>query len=378
MKGLNGLKLVSASEFGKYNKNQASAYIQAVYDQYREDKGLLPLPVTNDQREAIVGLILNMNKKADLLTRSRNNHRGRKKPAVVPYKMARTSIFAPTDKNLITDSSHERLFIVKNFSIIHAYGRELGTKHRDCLYAIMRLPCERTLNFKDEPIYRVKTTWRELLTLTEKTHHLKNIKTLLRHIRELTQVSLAFLEGTPDEVMQSFEKGGIGGKGRLQSNVIDAAEWDGEAFDDEVIIDYGVWASNAFRERGLVSLDAEVQFKLKSGYAKSIWPFIDSQPNWTFIDEELLADLCDVKLYEERINPDGKTISASSVRSQFRKECKQAFEDMVKAGGLRTWEVKEIGGGRVKSRRYFYKHAKPTQIEMSLQQILDTKEANCG
>jgi hypothetical protein len=41
----------------------------------------------------------------------------------------------------------------------------------------------------------------------------------------------------------------------------------------------------------LVSLNSEVYFKLRSDYAKSIWPYIDSQPAHCWIEDSKLADL---------------------------------------------------------------------------------------
>ncbi len=56
----------------------------------------------------------------------------------------------------------------------------------------------------------------------------------------------------------------------------------------------------------------------------------------------------------------------SARRAQFRKDCRQAFEDMIKAGGLLEWNNEVLGAGRQKSHRYHYKHALPRQMELKL------------
>src|SRR3982750_712547 len=73
------------------------------------------------------------------LERTRANKRGRKNPAAVPARLARTSAFAPKRRNLITDSKFRRTYIVPGHSYIEVAGRELGSQHRDALYAVFRL-----------------------------------------------------------------------------------------------------------------------------------------------------------------------------------------------------------------------------------------------
>jgi hypothetical protein len=101
-----------------------------------------------------------------------------------------------------------------------------------------------------------------------------------------------------------------------------------------------------------------VQFRLKSDHAKNFWPFIDSQPNFTFIDEERLAQLAGRELWTAH--------ETSATRAQFRKECREAFRDMQMAGGLKSWREEVTGSGRTKSRRYHYIHALPRQMELAL------------
>ncbi len=47
---------------------------------------------------------------------------------------------------------------------------------------------------------------------------------------------------------------------------------------------------DAIEKAHLVSINADVQFRLKSDFAKTFWPFIDSQPEFTYIDEDRLAN----------------------------------------------------------------------------------------
>ena len=45
---------------------------------------------------------------------------------------------------------------------------------------------------------------------------------------------------------------------------------------------------------------------------------------------------------------------------------RQAFTDMVAAGGLASWKCEETGPGRSKSYRYSYVHARPRQGELDI------------
>jgi hypothetical protein len=74
--------------------------------------------------------------------------RGRKRPAKVPARLVRTSAFAPKRRGLITDSDFERLYVVRGHSVVRVSGRELGSQHRDALYAVFRLTHESEV-FKD-------------------------------------------------------------------------------------------------------------------------------------------------------------------------------------------------------------------------------------
>lgn len=108
--------------------------------------------------------------KPSRVEKSKQNRRGRKKPARVPAKLTRTLAFAPRYQNLVTDSDFERIYIMPGHSVVKIKGRELGSRHRDALYATFRLkPILK--GFREDAYYEVHTTWRELLRLTGKTEH---------------------------------------------------------------------------------------------------------------------------------------------------------------------------------------------------------------
>ena len=97
----------------------------------------------------------------------------------------------------------------------------------------------------------------------------------------------------------------------------------------------------------LVSLNAEVQFRLKSDHAKTFWPYIDSMNNHFYVDEDTLAALAGRDLWGDK--------ETKTTWGQFRKDCKQAFDDMVRAEGLASWTFELMGVGRIKKRRYLYR-----------------------
>src|SRR5687767_4213463 len=73
------------------------------------------------------------------LERTRANKRGRKNPAAVPARLARTSALAPTRRNLSTHRTLRVADVVPGHSYIEVSGRELGSQHRDALYAVFRM-----------------------------------------------------------------------------------------------------------------------------------------------------------------------------------------------------------------------------------------------
>src|SRR4051794_9124077 len=62
-------------------------------------------------------------RRLERLERTRANKRGRKNPAAVPARLARTSAFAPKRRNLITDSKFRRAYIVPGHSYIESFAR---------------------------------------------------------------------------------------------------------------------------------------------------------------------------------------------------------------------------------------------------------------
>jgi hypothetical protein len=307
------------------------------------------------------------------LEHARANRRGRKNPAAVPARLARTSAFAPKRRNLITDSKFRRTYIVPGHSYVEVAGRELGSQHRDALYAVFRLkprrvqvpnpgydprlPASYTGDGRTLVIYETQTTWRELVKTLGLSEHPNNLLTLLTVYEELQTVVMRVQEGDPEKILEASRRGMLGGPG-IQSNIIDTIAWDGVNLDSRVTVRYGAWVREMIEKACLVSLNADVQFALVSDHAKSFWPYIDSMAGHTYVDETMLAALVGRDLWAE-----GET---SATRAQFRKDCRQAFQDMKRAGGLRSFRIEITGTGRKKGRRYHYEHALPRQIELGL------------
>ncbi|MFG1225669.1 hypothetical protein [Xanthobacter wiegelii] len=307
-------------------------------------------------------------KRLERLERTRKNRRGRRNPAVIPDRLARTAAFAPRRNKLITDSTFHRIYEVPGYSVIEVKGRELGSQHRDALIAVFRLE-RKKIYFEDvackDPLrryrtyYEANTTWRELLIKMGRTQHVNNLLTMLNLFEEILQVSLIIHEG---RCLADFDKIKTTRRGLLPdvagalTSVIDGIEWEGAKLDSRVKVRFGPRVLEMVEQANLVSINADVQFRLKSDYAKSFWPFIDSQPNYTYVGDELLAQLAGLDFA-------GMT---SAQRAQFRKDCRQAFTDMQRAEGLKDWQEEVIGQGRQKTRRYRYTHAVPRQMELLL------------
>lgn len=305
--------------------------------------------------------------------RSLQNRRGRKQPAVMPAKLARTSAFAPRRRGLITDSNFVRVYEVPGYSVVEVRGRELGSQHRDAIYALFRLPRRKVTmpnpDFRPRAfmtptvsVYQTETTWRELLKVMGKGEHVNNLLSLLTTFEEIKQVVLRIHHGNSIQELEKIRSNrrnqmlpdGEGGS----TSIIKEVKWSGAQLDSAVIVEYGTTVLEMIEKAYLVSINAEVQFRLKSDHAKTFWPFIDSQPNHSYIDEERLALLSGRNLWADDMT--------SALRAQFRKDCRQAFDDMRMAGGLREWREEVTGFGRSKSRRYHYVHAAPRQLEMGL------------
>lgn len=304
--------------------------------------------------------------------RSKQNRRGRKNPSVMPDRLARTSAFTPRRQGLNTDSNFSRVYEVPGYSVVEVQGRELGSQHRDAIYALFRKrpsiinlpnPDYRPGTFIVPFIrmYESHTSWRELLRAMGRTEHVNNLLAMMQTLAEIKQVNFIMHQGKSlkdmERIRQAKANNRLHGTGEV-SSLIENISWDGSELDSVVTVRYGTGVLEMVQQAALVSVNADVQFRLKSDHAKNFWPFIDSQPNFSFIDEERLAQLAGRKLWEPP--------ETSATRAQFRKECREAFRDMQLCGGLKSWREEVTGVARTKSRRYHYVHALPRQMELSL------------
>jgi hypothetical protein len=184
-----------------------------------------------------------------------------------------------------------------------------------------------------------------------------NLGTLLRSLEELRTVSIRVYTGTWDQYIAASKRNRLTGPG-FSDSILGLIEWDGISLDSRVTVKYGEWVKRMFEARNLISLNSDVYIKLSSDYARTFWPFIDSQNNYTYLDAETLAELAGRDYWTE----------TTRQRIKFREDIRQAFEDMVAAGGLTGWRSEQIGSGRKKSYRYHYDHALPRQgvLEMDI------------
>lgn len=294
------------------------------------------------------------------LQRTRQNRRGRVNPATMPDRLARTSAFVPRRYGLITDSNFTRIYEVPGYSVVEVKGRELGSQHRDALVAIFRLPRTKITakNPDHKPgtfispftiYYQASTTWRELLIKMGRTQHVNNLVTLMSVMTEIQQVNILVHKGRSlPEIEKAQEKEGKRSAMAMMANrdnaggsspIIREITWEGLQLDSAVTIQFGTAVLDAIEKSHLVSINADVQFRLKSDFAKSFWPFIDSQPNFAYVDEERLAQLSGFDLAE----------ATSARRAQFRKDCRQAFEDMELTARKRRIQLRTGDGDKVRN-----------------------------
>lgn len=309
-------------------------------------------------------------KRLERKQRTLQNRRGRKNPAVMPDRLARTSAFVPRRQGLITDSNFSRIYEVPGYSVVEVRGRELGSQHRDAIYAVFRLKGDmvraenpnyrpRTFALPYERFYETKTTWRALIRAMGRTEHVNNVLSLLTTFQEIQQVIVIVHEGRSlkelERIKQARANRQLADTAGTAEPIISKVAWEGAQLDSVVTVRFGADMLRMIEKAHLVSINADVQFRLKSDHAKVFWPFIDSQPAHTYIDEGRLADLAGRMIWGEG--------SSASKRAQFRKECREAFKDMVMAGGLAAWREEVTGTGWNKSRRYHYDHAALRQVD---------------
>ncbi|MCR0984067.1 hypothetical protein [Roseomonas populi] len=293
------------------------------------------------------------------LERTKQNARGRRAPAVMPSRLARTSAFAARVHGLDTDSNFRRTYIVPPHSVVEVAGRELGTRHRDALVALFRLRAKRvearTETGQKIVVCQTETTWRELLAASGLTIHVTNLLTALRVLQELQRVTIRIFRGSHEEYLRAEARGMLAGAGWSDA-LIGRIEWDGAQLDSKLTVSYGEWVRRTLEERHLVAVDADVYFKLKSDYARCWWPYIDSQPAHSWINVELLASLA------------GRDYRAEETkkRVKLREEVRQALADMQQAGGLTSWVEEVVGSGRAKTYRYRYVRAGSPQAELPI------------
>jgi len=291
--------------------------------------------------------------------------RGRNRPSKVPARLVRTSAFAPKRRGLITDSSFERLYVVRGHSVVRVSGRELGSQHRDALYAVFRLSHEsEVVPDQDAPVgYRrylkVHTTWRELLKCMGLTQHVNNIAALHFTFEDIKKVVVTVYEGNETKILEDYRQGRLPKSKGKMGNMLHDVEWTGLGLDDKVTVYYGEWSAAMVMSAKLVSLNADVQFALSSDFAKSFWPYIDSFQRHTWVDEDRLAELVGRDLWDEQ--------ESAETRRDFRSKCRKALDDMVRANGLRSWHVEVRGDGRRKSHRYHYEHNLNMQLELPIE-----------
>ena len=294
------------------------------------------------------------------LVRTHRNVRGRRQPAVLPSKLARTSAFAPRRHSLSADADFVRVYVVRPHAVVEVRGRELGTRHRDALIALFRLRARRCETISADgksgaAVYRTDTTWREILLASGLTAHVNNLLVALRVFEELRSVTVRVFTGSFDAYEAAVAQGRLASAG-WSDGLIGGIEWSGVNLDSEVSVTYGEWVRRTFEAKHLVSISADVYFRLKGDFARAWWPYIDSQPDHDWIPLETLAEMV------------GRDYRAedSKRRARFREDVTGAFQDMVRAGGIATFEVEARGPGRTKSYRVKYQHTLPKAAQLEL------------
>lgn len=322
---------------------------------------MLPLLPGRNRRGSIIDGLSDAEKaRLERLARTRRNARGRRQPAVLPSKLARTSAFAPRRHGLSSDADFVRVYVVRPHAVVEVRGRELGTRHRDALVALFRLRARRYETVAPDgragaAVYRTDTTWREILQASGLTAHVNNLMVALRVFEELRAVTVRVFTGSFDAYEAAVAKGRLASAG-WSDGLIGAIQWMGVGLDSEVSVTYGEWVRRTFEARHLVSISADVYFRLKGDFARAWWPYVDSQPDHSWVSLEVLGEL---------VGRDYRT-EDSKRRARFREDVASAFQDMVRAGGVAAYQIEARGPGRTKSYRVAYQHALPKQGQLDL------------
>ena len=134
--------------------------------------------------------------------------------------------------------------------MIEVRGRELGSQHRDALYALFRLRAKRIEEPNPEynpnittpdwlSLGRPSPLWRHaapglLLLATGRTTHVNNLGTLLRVFQELQQVIIAVFAGTYEDYLKASKLGRLAGPG-FSENILHRIHSEGINLDSEVL-----------------------------------------------------------------------------------------------------------------------------------------------
>ena len=269
--------------------------------------------------------------------------------AKVPTDLARTSAFAPRRAGLKTQS-FRRTYIVGD-SIVEVEGRELGTQHRDALYALLKLE-PRSVHMKaEEPglpmmnFVLVQVTWREMLHALNLNEHKTNLRTVLNVFEQLRSVNIRVFAGGIETYRRSEEAGELPDGEGFSDNLLGKIHWQGKSLDSTLTVQYGDWLREVIRT-DFVGLRPEY-FSLKSDYAKTLLPFIESNPDKCTLGEAEIGELVDRDIRNE----------SRQQLFKFRTYVDAAFKDMQRVGALASFQVEEVWEGRKKFMRYSWERS---------------------
>ena len=273
----------------------------------------------------------------------------RRSSANVPTDLARTSAFAPRRSGLKT-VNFKRTYVVGD-SIVEVEGRELGTQHRDALYALFKLEPKSVRMKAEEPglpmmnFVLVQVSWREMLHALNLNEHQTNLKTVLKTFEQLRSVNIRVYAGGLDAYNSAQVTGELPEGEGYSDNLLGKIHWTGKALDSTLTVQYGDWLREVIRT-DFVGLRPEY-FHLTSDYAKTILPFIESNLDAKSLNEADIGRLVDRDISNE---------SRQQV-FKFRGYVDIAFNDMQRVGAIKSFQVEEIWEGRKKFMRYSWERA---------------------